>query len=124
MPTTIKQIAALAGVSPGTVDRALHGRPGVNAAVAKRVRDIAEQCGYRPNAFAKELANTAKAKDVLVLLNARGNAYYNEVLRGMDAAEREYADYGVTVRRTLLKGYDIKGQVNALAEAKKTLLPD
>jgi LacI family transcriptional regulator len=40
---TIKQIAELAGVSRGTVDRVLNNRGSVNANTAARVREIAEK---------------------------------------------------------------------------------
>ncbi|MDY5103231.1 MAG: LacI family DNA-binding transcriptional regulator, partial [Agathobacter sp.] len=40
MPT-IKEIAELAGVSRGTVDRVLNNRGSVNAQTAQRVREIA-----------------------------------------------------------------------------------
>lgn len=42
MAVTLKQIAEIAGVSRGTVDRALHDRGRVSAKVAERVRRIAE----------------------------------------------------------------------------------
>ena len=41
MPT-IKEIAELAGVSRGTVDRVLNNRGAVNPATAQKVRDIAK----------------------------------------------------------------------------------
>lgn len=51
----IKQIAAEAGISIGTVDRALHNRPGVNPKTRARVLKIAEKLGYRPNLAARSL---------------------------------------------------------------------
>ena len=45
---TIKQIAELAGVSRGTVDRVLNNRGSVNANTAARVREIAENLNYKP----------------------------------------------------------------------------
>ncbi len=54
-PAGIKQIAAALGVSIGTVDRALHGRPGINAATAVRVMKMAERLGYQPNVAARVL---------------------------------------------------------------------
>ena len=42
MPATIKQIAAAAGVSRGTVDRVLHNRSGVKPEIAVHVRQIAK----------------------------------------------------------------------------------
>ncbi len=51
----IKEIAAAAGISIGTVDRALHNRPGVNPKTRSRVLKIAEKLGYRPNLAARSL---------------------------------------------------------------------
>ena len=47
---TIKQIAELAGVSRGTVDRVLNNRGSVNANTAARVREIAEKLNSNVNA--------------------------------------------------------------------------
>lgn len=46
MSVTLKQIAELAGVSRGTVDRALHNRGRVSDEVAQRIRQIADELGY------------------------------------------------------------------------------
>ena len=43
MPVTLQQIAEAAGVSRGTVDRALKNRGRVNAEVAERIRKIAKK---------------------------------------------------------------------------------
>lgn len=48
MAVTLAEIAALAGVSRGTVDRALNDRGRVDPKVAARVRRIAAERGYRP----------------------------------------------------------------------------
>ena len=53
---TIRQIAQLAGVSRGTVDRVLNNRAGVNPETAARVRRIAEEVGYQPNIAGQQLA--------------------------------------------------------------------
>ena len=46
---TIKEIAELAGVSRGTVDRVLNGRGSVSEQTARKVLDIAQALQYRPN---------------------------------------------------------------------------
>ena len=58
MAVTSQQIADLAGVSRGTVDRALHNRGRVNPEVAARVLKIAEDLGSRPTACGQALART------------------------------------------------------------------
>ncbi|TBW40787.1 LacI family DNA-binding transcriptional regulator [Siculibacillus lacustris] len=53
---TLKDVAREAGVSTATVDRVLHGRPGVRDATIRRVKDTIERLGFRPHAAAAELA--------------------------------------------------------------------
>ena len=53
---TIKDIAAMAGVSIGTVDRVLHNRGEVNQATHERVMSFVDELGYTPNLLAKSLA--------------------------------------------------------------------
>ncbi len=106
MAATIKQIAIEAGVSPGTVDRALHDRPGVNPEVAARILAIAKKYDYRPNTLAKALANSSKTYKIAVLVNAKGNEFYREVLQGMEAAAASYQDSKVALQMQFLKGYD------------------
>lgn len=51
----IRQIADALGVSNGTVDRALHGRTGVNAKTRERVLKMAQKLNYSPNLAARNL---------------------------------------------------------------------
>jgi len=54
-PVGIKDIARALGVSTGTVDRALHAKPGINPMTRARVLSMAESLGYRPNLAARHL---------------------------------------------------------------------
>ena len=47
MATTLKSIAEIAGVSIGTVDRALHNRGRVKPEVAARIKEIANELNYK-----------------------------------------------------------------------------
>ena len=55
MAVTAQQIAELAGVSRGTVDRALHNRGRVNPEVAAEIHKIAAELGYKPNLIGQAL---------------------------------------------------------------------
>jgi LacI family transcriptional regulator len=55
VPVGIKDIAKALGVSTGTVDRALHAKPGINPMTRARVLRMAESLGYRPNLAARYL---------------------------------------------------------------------
>jgi LacI family transcriptional regulator len=54
-PAGIKDIAQALGVSIGTVDRALHSRPGINPMTRARVLKMALTLGYQPNFAARHL---------------------------------------------------------------------
>ena len=90
----IPQIAELAGVSIGTVDRALHGRPGINDETRQRVLDIAKKIGYRPNLAARSLS-TGKRIRVGVCVPQEIRYFYNEMWDGINEEIRRYADRGI-----------------------------
>jgi LacI family transcriptional regulator len=52
---TIRDVAALAGVSVGTASKALNGRGSLRDNTIARVREAAEQLQFRPNAAARSL---------------------------------------------------------------------
>jgi LacI family transcriptional regulator len=54
-PATITDVARLAGVSPGTVSKALNGRGALSLGTIARIQQAAEQLGYQPNALARGL---------------------------------------------------------------------
>ena len=54
---TIRDIANLAGVSKGTVDRVLHHRGKVSETALKKVNDILDKIDFKPNLIAKNLKN-------------------------------------------------------------------
>jgi len=55
-PRTLQDIAREAGVSVATVDRVLHGRSGVRADTARRVREAVARYDFRPSRAGAELA--------------------------------------------------------------------
>ncbi|MEU4243296.1 LacI family DNA-binding transcriptional regulator [Actinoplanes sp. NPDC026619] len=52
---TISEVAALAGVSPGTASKALNGRGALRPETRQRVQQAAEQLGFVANAAARSL---------------------------------------------------------------------
>ena len=114
MAVTIKDIAATAGVSRGTVDRALHGRGDVSAEVRERVLRIAEELSYRPNRAALGLAALKKAVRVGLLLPSEGNPFFDEVIRGARAAQESLSDFGAAVVLESVRGYEPKEHLRAL----------
>ena len=114
MAVTIKDIAAAAGVSRGTVDRALHGRGDVSEEVRERVLHIAEELNYRPNRAALGLAALKKAVRIGLLLPSEGNPFFDEVIRGARAAEESLSDFGAAVVLESVRGYEPREHLRAL----------
>ena len=105
MAVTIRQIAAAAGVSRGTVDRVLHARPGVKPEVAERVREIARELGFEPNLAGKILASRKQPLRIGCFFPGVGNPFYDDVVAGVRRAGNEYADFGVVLDVREVKGY-------------------
>lgn len=87
----IKQIAAQVGVSIGTVDRALHGRPGINAVTRARVLELADKLGYKPNLAARMLRSQKKLI-ISVLLPAEIASFYDAVRSGIRGGAAPFQD--------------------------------
>jgi len=120
MAVTIKKIAELAGVSRGTVDRALNKRGGVNKEVAEKILQIAESLGYKPNLVAKSLATRGQKNTIGVLVCAEGNDFFSEVLNGIEAAADEIVDFGFSVIIKKMRGFDIDDQLELIEEFEKS----
>ena len=97
--TTTKQIAYLAGVSRGTVDRVLNRRGSVNPETAAKVRKIAEALNYTPNIAGKTLAARKKQLKFGYILfgSTTSNPFLLDIVRGIETRAAELAEYGVTV---------------------------
>ena len=64
---TIKEIAQMAGVSRGTVDRVLNNRGRVSEENARRIREIARSLGYQPNKAGIALAAQKKKLKIILV---------------------------------------------------------
>ena len=92
---TIKEIAAFAGVSRGTVDRVLNNRGGVSQKTADKIRRIMEEQNFQPNLAGMALATQARRKRVGVILYAHDTNFYNEIEKGIIYQSRTFAVYGL-----------------------------
>ena len=105
MAVTIKKIAQLAGVSTGTVDRALHDRGRVDPQVAQRIKQIAQELNYQPNAVAKSLSIRSRNLKIAVILHIQtSNPFFDDVIAGILRGKEEIKDFGIAV--TLYKCAD------------------
>ena len=94
---TIKEIAELAGVSRGTVDRVLNKRGSVNPQTAEKILEIAQALDYKPNRAGLVLAAQKKNLKLGVILFGEGNPFFDEVIDGIRHKEEELACYNCSV---------------------------
>jgi len=92
--TGIPLIAELAGVSIGTVDRALHGRGGINPKTLRRVLKIAAQISYRPNVAARSLS-TGKHVRIGICVPKEIAYFYDELWAGIRDEAARYSGSGL-----------------------------
>src|SRR5258708_11530375 len=88
-PLGIKDIARALGISIGTVDRAIHGRGGINAITKERVLKMAQNLGYKPNLAARYLKAPRQVR-VSVNLPARIGSFFDAVRAGIRDASRPF----------------------------------
>lgn len=76
MAITLQQIADLAGVSRGTVDRALNNRGRIKPEVEQRIKKIAKDVGYKPSRAGRALAMAKKNIKIGCYFTISSNSIY------------------------------------------------
>jgi LacI family transcriptional regulator len=79
------ELARICGVSQGTVDRALHDRPGINPETKARILAAARKHGYLPNPAAREIME-GKSATIGVVLSTLENIFIMDLLRTVKRA--------------------------------------
>ena len=112
---TLKEIADLAGVSRGTVDRVLNHRGSVNPQTEKKILEIVQALDYKPNKAGIVLAAQKKNLKLGVVLLGLYTVFYDDILAGVrdKAAELEGYNCSVLLRQT---EYDLTQQLDAIDE--------
>lgn len=97
MAVTLQQIADKAGVSRGTVDRALNNRGRINPEVADNIRRIAQEMGYQPNRVGRALAMSKHSITIGVIVQAADTPFMKILLQGVMEAKEEVERFGASV---------------------------
>ena len=114
MAGTIRQIAALAGVSRGTVDRALNKRGRVKPEVAEKIWKIAEELDYHPGKRGRVLSGASGNIKIGVITQMTNSTFMLEVHRGLDEVRRELSDRGVEILEKDIDSVDEDEQLQAI----------
>lgn len=112
---TIKDIANMANVSRGTVDRVLNNRGGVSPRTAERIRLIAEKLNYTPSITGRGLAVMKKDLKFGFILPAElnGNTSLN---RALVQKTEDFAAYSITVLRRAYADRNVQELLKAIDE--------
>src|SRR4051794_1306309 len=87
---TMREVAAVAGVSLSTVSRVVNGGAGVREDLVVRVREAVEMLGYRHNLTASTLRRADRSSATIgVIFEDVSNPFFGSVHRGVEDIARE-----------------------------------
>jgi len=113
---TFKELAQICGVSRATVDRVIHNRGKVAPEVEKRIREAAEEYGFQPNQVGKALARARNPIKIGVLVHLTRIEFFQELLKGVYAGQKEISTLGCEVIIKEQKDFDPEKQMLLLEE--------
>ena len=94
----LAEIAKLANVSLGTVDRAIHNRGRVSEATRKRVLAIAAKFGYTPNLAARALKTGPRSHLIAACVPREIHYYFDELRNGIKEEAKRFEHLGLQVQ--------------------------
>jgi len=96
-PATIKDVAALAGVSHSTVSRALNHPEILSEETKEKIFDCIKKLDYQPNPFGRGL-QTSHSKTVALLVPSISNLAFANFTHGVQTAlEEKNTQYGLII---------------------------
>jgi LacI family transcriptional regulator len=114
----IKDIATLAGVSEGTVDRVLHQRGDVSEKSKLAVEKVLEEINYTPNLLARSLASKKQYSFVCLFPEYQPGEYWERIESGFMTAAQEFLHYNVLIKKYYFNQFD----ANSFVEASEKIL--
>jgi LacI family transcriptional regulator len=114
----VRDVARLANVSVGTVDRALNRRTGINKETRERILAIAESNSYAPNPTARALSFAKSTFRIGVCIPREIRYFYDQLYAGVvDEAKRyEHVGLEVVYRRVKDLSSPVSRAVNQLLD--------
>ncbi|MGN0994353.1 MAG: substrate-binding domain-containing protein [Butyricicoccus sp.] len=107
MKITIRKIAEMTGVSRGTVDKVVHGRPGVSEEVRAAVQAKIDELGYQPPHREHPVTPVEKPRTIAVIIPRLSNPFFRAVKEGMDTVLPQYHDRKIHVEYRYCDGTSI-----------------
>ncbi len=120
---TIKDIAQLAGVSKGTVDRVLHKRGKVSQEALERVNIVLSEIDYEPNFIARSLKNNKNYHICVVIPDPKIDPYWLPCIKGIEDAVQEFKVYSLSIEISYFDPESTESFINC-NESILSLAPD
>ena len=120
---TIKDIALLAGVSKGTVDRVLHKRGKVSQKAYDSVNAVLNEIDYEPNLIARNLKNNKIYSISVVLPDPSFDSYWLPCIKGIEEAIKEFKAFNLSIKTYYFNPESTKSFVS-INESVLALSPD
>lgn len=95
---TIKDIAQMAGVSKGTVDRVLHKRGNVSKEAFQKVDRILKSIDFKPNLIARNLKKNKTYLIGTLLPDPNLDSFWIPARKGIINASKEFNPFGILVK--------------------------
>ncbi len=107
MRIRIKDIAKIAGVSSGTVDRVIHSRGEVSEDTRRKVQEILSKSDYHPDIVARALTSKKIYNfSVIMPVSVDGKDFWQAPLAGIDTAYPEIERFGVKIKTYLFNQFN------------------
>lgn len=120
---TIKDIAQMAGVSKGTVDRVLHKRGKVSDEALKKINEVLDVINYEPNLIARNLKNNKVYRICILLPDPKMDPFWQPYLKGIEDATQEFRAYNFAIE-TLFFNPEKKKSFLKINEVVLEKIPD
>lgn len=114
--TTIKEIAALAETSRGTVDRVINKRGRVAPDVEARVLKVIQETNYRPNTAARSLYMSHRGLKIGAVIGGLRNSFFDLIISGIKDEVDHYRSSGVSLLMKKVSLFDKEGTLKAIEE--------
>jgi LacI family transcriptional regulator len=112
-------IARMAGVSSGTVDRVLHNRGRVSKEKREKVEKILKEINYEPNMVARFLASKKNYRFAAITPTFSSGDYWELVCDGIDRATSELTKFNITIEYFRFNQYDRNSFLDAVEKFRQ-----
>ncbi|MDL5511936.1 LacI family DNA-binding transcriptional regulator [Arenibacter sp. M-2] len=116
---TIKDIAQMAGVSKGTVDRVLHKRGKVSKSAFEKVDKILKEIDYRPNPIARNLKKNKTYSIHVLLPDPHKDPYWIPANEGVVEAADQFTPFGILISKYF---YDPTDRTSFMDQSREAIL--